>query len=288
VEYIFGDVRSFATVQSPPDELKEMLSHYSGRFVRVCLPGGNVGDQLIYAGLRELLSGYDIKFDEFLLGQKMSGDTLFFAGCGGYCRFWHDGIPGVQKYLSTFNRIFILPSTFDKDYKPTRDFLRKLPKDCEVYCRERTSYEFAAGILGQRAHLSKDTAFYIPWENFIRQGYGVLHAFRWDRESTHRIKIPKDNIDISMVAKDYEDMLKKISSYDEVHTDRAHVAIAASMLRKKTFVYDCGYFKVRAMYDYSLMGLPNTRFNNNAAKKSCRLNWYLDKLKNNLTIRARK
>lgn len=282
MEYTFGDVRSFVIVQSSPDELKEMLSRYSGCFVHVCLPGGNMGDQLIYVGLRELLSEYDIKFNEFLRGQEISGDTLFFAGCGGYCRFWHDGIPGVQMYLGAFNRIFILPSTFDKDYKPTRDFLRKLPEDCEVYCRERTSYEFAADILGDRAHLSKDTAFYIRWENFIRQGHGVLHAFRDDKESARRVNIPKDNIDISVEVKDCDDMLRKISLYNEVHTDRAHVAISASMLQKKTVVYDCGYSKLKAIYDYSLAGLPNTRFNNNLPRNLYWLKWHLRKLKNNI------
>ena len=78
------------------DELSRMLSRYSGGFVHVCLPGGNVGDQLIYFGLRTLLREYNIKSKEFRLGKRMAGDTLFIAGSGGYCRFWNDGNTTMQ------------------------------------------------------------------------------------------------------------------------------------------------------------------------------------------------
>jgi hypothetical protein len=228
---------------------------------------------------------YGIGFHEFRKNQSASGDILFVAGCGGYCKFWAGPMTWLQPYLKSFKKVYILPSTFDKSCKPVKDFLMNLPSTTEVYCRERISYKFVSEILGNRAHLSKDTAFYIPWEKYINQGHGILYAFRTDKESNHAVRIPKDNIDISLASKDFKDMLNIISSYKEVHTDRAHVAISASMLGKTTIVYDCGYFKVKAIYDYSLSELPNTKFIDTHLLNLHKLNWYFHNLGGHIRVR---
>ena len=109
----------------------------------------------------------------------------------------------------------------------------------------------------------------------------VLPVNRYHKSDT----IPNLAIDINKTS--MADMIRKISAYDEVHTDRAHVAISASQLGKQTVVYDCGYFKVRAIYNYSLRDLPNTRFHNNQASKVSRPKRYLDKLRSTITLSKR-
>jgi exopolysaccharide biosynthesis predicted pyruvyltransferase EpsI len=90
----------------------------------------------------------------------------------------------------------------------------------------------------------------------------ILNAFRTDVEKTGLI-IPKDNIDISDV---YElsscqpnlsnlstyRFLSQIDLFDEVHTNRLHVAIGAMKLGKSVKLYGNNYFKIRAIYDYSI------------------------------------
>lgn len=285
-------MRAIRLNQSSLDELERMLIKYSGGFVHLALPGGNLGDHLIYYGLRTALRQYNISFDEIYMDRPMTGDTLFIAGCGGYCKFWNGIMEWLQPYLKSFKKVYILPSTFDKAFKPVRDFLLNLPSNTEVYCRERTSYEFVSEILVSRAHLSKDSAFYIPWEKYMNQGRGVLHSFRTDRERSHRVRMPDDNIDVSLTSADEEDMLRRIASYREIHTDRAHVAISAVMLGKNTYIYDCGYFKLKAIYDYSLSEQPNAKFVDTFPWNINFLNWYsrsnFNRIKRNIKIGGRR
>ncbi|GFD77581.1 hypothetical protein KUL118_04430 [Tenacibaculum sp. KUL118] len=97
---------------------------------------------------------------------------------------------------------------------------------------------------------------------------GELNAFRIDVEKTD-IPIPHDNIDVSAL---YElsscepnlaklstfRFLSHINAFDTVNTNRLHVAIAATKLGKKVNLYGNNYFKIRAIYEFSLKGkYPN-------------------------------
>ena len=96
----------------------------------------------------------------------------------------------------------------------------------------------------------------------------VLNAFREDVEKTD-IELPSDNLDISALFElsSCEPDLAKLSTsrflsfieqFDEVNTNRLHVGIAAAELGKKVNLYGNNYFKIRAIYDFSIKG----RFNN--------------------------
>lgn len=56
---------------------------------------------------------------------------------------------------------------------------------------------------------------------------------------------------------EWETLLRLIAQYDIVYTDRAHISIAASLMGKETHVYPSNYFKVAAIFRYSLAHLPN-------------------------------
>jgi len=93
---------------------------------------------------------------------------------------------------------------------------------------------------------------------------GELNAFRIDVEKTD-IPIPSDNVDVSALYElsSCEPKLAKLSTFrflshinafETVNTNRLHVAIAAAKLGKKVNLYGNNYFKIRAIYEYSLKG----------------------------------
>ncbi|MFW5701162.1 MAG: polysaccharide pyruvyl transferase family protein [Cyclobacteriaceae bacterium] len=100
--------------------------------------------------------------------------------------------------------------------------------------------------------------------NFLTRGQKprVLNCFRVDTEKTD-FHVPRDNIDLSEVYKfgtDYQELVdyqaKKFLGYlqkfDEIRTNRLHVAIGGALLGKKVYLQANSYFKNRAIYEFSL------------------------------------
>lgn len=101
----------------------------------------------------------------------------------------------------------------------------------------------------------------------------VLNCLREDREQSGA-PIPWDNIDVSEVFKTQYGrlaefsaaqasryLLRFLSSFDELNTNRLHIAIAGALLGKQVNVRANNYFKVRAIYDLSLKDrYPNVRW----------------------------
>ena len=92
----------------------------------------------------------------------------------------------------------------------------------------------------------------------------ALNAFRDDVEKT-TIQLPIDNVDISALYElsacepslsylSVNRFLNHIKNYDIINTNRLHVAIAAAKLGKNVNLYGNNYFKIRAIYEYSLKG----------------------------------
>ena len=99
----------------------------------------------------------------------------------------------------------------------------------------------------------------------MKKGAGRLNAFRTDAESTGFPK-PPGNLDVSLWggSDGGELLIRTVSDYREIHTDRAHVAICAAMLGKETHVYPNNYHKVRGIYEFSLREKPNVTFHESA------------------------
>lgn len=98
----------------------------------------------------------------------------------------------------------------------------------------------------------------------------ILHCLRTDAEKID-ITLPPDNIDLPMVSPNFlhlhttqpqllgytvKEFLDFINHYDVVVTNRLHVGIAAALLGKTVQLYPNNYWKVQAVYEYSL----KTRF----------------------------
>ncbi|MEI6647880.1 MAG: polysaccharide pyruvyl transferase family protein [bacterium] len=92
----------------------------------------------------------------------------------------------------------------------------------------------------------------------------VLQAFRGDQERT-RNTLPRGNVDVSRLLKcknlspvqaacTTQMLFRFINNYQEVQTDRLHVAIAAALLGKQVKMYANSTYKCEAVYRCSLAG----------------------------------
>src|SRR3954451_11106251 len=85
---------------------------------------GNVGDQLIWEGTRQLLAGHvyrEIGVDE--LGSAR-GDTALLTGGGAFSREYNEFMPEALAVAGQcYERVILLPSSFDVSVDRVRDAL---------------------------------------------------------------------------------------------------------------------------------------------------------------------
>ena len=98
----------------------------------------------------------------------------------------------------------------------------------------------------------------------------VLDVFRADGERNPKNPHPS-GCDLSQILKPAKHrlfdqliaahfFLLGIDTFEEVRTDRLHVAIAGALLHKSVSLYANAYFENRAVYEFSLKTFPNVRF----------------------------
>jgi GT2 family glycosyltransferase/exopolysaccharide biosynthesis predicted pyruvyltransferase EpsI len=243
------DAQQAAFARSRAEILREIGDADDLTFIRGL---GNIGDQLIWAGTRELLSRHiyrEITHEQVAHAQ---GHTALITGGGAFCRF-HAWMPRLLAVAELrFERVIVLPSSFD----PGDDNVRRSLSltGATVFARETQSYRRIAPMCDAR--LAHDCAFFFDYEPFRRRGRGVLNAFRDDLESARTVTIPAGNEDISETCGDLDEWLEKIAGHSVVRTDRAHVMIAAAMLGKRVEYAVGRYHKVEAIADYALASFP--------------------------------
>lgn len=225
-------------MQTVSESRELLLDAVAGSDVTFYRSLGNRGDDLIEAGTRALLDGAGIPY-RFLFNEDIrnySGDLLLIGGGGGWCRFWRHS-PSVLIDAVGFDRVVVFPSTYDLSEPLTAHALRTTP--ARLFARELVS---AAAASATFAHCP---AFFYPFRSQER-GRGTLHAFRTDPEASGE-PVPPDNIDVANIACSLEAWLRLLDHYGEVHTDRAHVMLAAALLGKRVRWRPNGYFKVASM-----------------------------------------
>lgn len=104
-----------------------------------------------------------------------------------------------------------------------------------------------------------------------QQPSGVLNCFRTDREKTG-VALPKGNIDVSarFAFGAYDEVIARfvtfhvlgtLERFQEIHTNRLHIAITAALMGRKVKLYPNNYYKCRAVYDYSMKDrFPNVEW----------------------------
>ena len=216
---------------------------------------GNVGDDLIHAGTRQLLSGIDYREASVLRLDGVIGGTALLSGSGAWCHAFH----AMPRYLAEveerFERVIVLPSTFDITAEGVAETLGRTR--AKVFAREMVSYEKIRDLCD--ADFAHDTALYFDFSPYRRTGRGTLSAYRDDGESARRIVLPADNDDISVTCETLDEWLWTIARHERILTDRAHVTIAAAMLGKRVEYAASNYHKVPAIVEFSLQELDVAR-----------------------------
>ena len=263
---------SVSKINEESSDLKKLIQQFAstGESVDVFIPGGNRGDGLIYQGAFKLFRKFGLKYNilpyhynnviQEFVDRPIDSKILLILGSGGFSSEYNLMVEIVPEIVKKYSSAFILPSSFDISYGPVNKFLEQLPEHVSVFCRERKSFEDLSSILPKhRLFLDHDTALEFDYSKWIKRGTGVLHALD-DKESS-KIQLPIGNQDISAGPdSQWKELLDIISQYSIVHTNRAHVSIAAAKMSKEVHIYPSSYFKQKEIFSFSLSNFQHVVF----------------------------
>ena len=212
---------------------------------------GNKGDELIYAGTRQLLARRFYKEVSVRNLDGVLGHTALVAGGGGWCGPYHYMVEYLPAIETKFERVIIMPSSFDVSVPSVRSTLAATK--ALVFARERKSFDDICRLCD--AKIAYDCAFFFDYRPYLRHGEGCLVAYRNDEESVFGA-VPENNHDISKSCSTLDEWLWTIARHAVVKTDRAHVMIAAALLGKVVDYWTSSYHKVPSIADYALKSFP--------------------------------
>lgn len=215
------------------------------------LPHGNIGDELIRAGTEQLLFGVPVRKITIDAVSNSSGKMALLGGSGGWCGPFHGLSECLPLLEARFDRVIIMPSSFDTAVAPVRRALSN--SRAIIFAREWVSYERIRTLCD--AEIAHDCAFFFDYAPYQQEGKGTLSAFRTDRESVFQA-VSSENRDISVLCNNLDEWLWTIAHHELVRTDRAHVTIAAAMLGKRVEYVASSYHKLPAIVEYSLKHFP--------------------------------
>ena len=167
---------------------------------------GNIGDELIYAGARQLLANTHYREISIRHLSGQSGHTAILAGCGGWCHAYHEMPALLRETERRFDRVIVFPSSFDTSVPSVRQALAD--SQATVFVRERQSYAQIEKLC--HAHLAFDSAFFFDFAPYRATGQGPLTVFRTDQESCGCL-VPRDNDDISTTCETMDEWLWRIA-----------------------------------------------------------------------------
>ena len=188
-----------------------------------------------------------------------NNSEILFGGGGNLIGIYQNCEQFIIKNCKR-NKITILPHTIkDIDHLLINP---EIIQNVTFICREKLSFDYVKNFTNN-VYLSKDMAFYIN-PDFIQQCkkdpiYNIGYCFRTDIEQT-KVIIPIGNVDISIsnhCSKHNLDAIcssffNYLSQYKTIHTNRLHVGIAASLLGIEVYIYSNSYYKVEAVYNFSI------------------------------------
>ena len=246
-------------IERDTNNIGELLAPYKS--VHLLISHGNLGDQLIFAGTRALLAKLNKKYTEHFIHEAPGGELALISGGGSWCRTWenfmHEHLPLIE---AKYDKVIVLPSSFQMTEKIDAT-IRQSTKT--TFCaRELVSYNLIQHY-EKPVVLLNDMAFHYDFKPYIKwngngngAGDRVLVSYRKDDERDKAIVWPPNNEDTSHMKASLYGWLAHLAEYDTIRTDRAHVMIAGAMLGKMVLYRPSNYFKVPAIADFSLKGLP--------------------------------
>lgn len=274
--------------------VKEKLNQYQGRKIFYKPNPGNGGDALIAAGTFKLFRECGLEV-EIITGNDYShlnGQIVLYAGGGNLVKEYTNCAEFIKKVHSYVEELIILPHTINSH----EELLASLKENVTIFVREKTSYEILNSNNPRfKLLLDHDMAFNIKVGDYDLNSFfslatqrlieykmknifmggkkKELNAFRVDVEKTD-IKLPNNNIDVSVkinhsssmypetiVQKTTRDIFQFVDSFDNISTNRLHIAIASALLGKTVKMYKNSYYKNRAIFDFSLKdSFSNVKF----------------------------
>lgn len=244
----------------------------------VYLPSaGNFGDGLIGLGTLCLFEtiGINPKIHDILADSvpPQAGHIIVGGGGGWLDGLWNHYAKILDGYLAQGGQVLILPSTV----KGFESFFEKYASQITIFARERVSYAHLKAISGMqdRVFLCHDLAFATDWSAFKIHGVehrsGRLNMFREDEEArsaahyTHNYDLSllwnsQSWFDKDMCQRRLSPLLELMSQFEQIHSDRLHMSILGTLMGCDVTMHPSGYFKNRAVYDYSLSRFPNVTF----------------------------
>ncbi len=225
---------------------------------------GNFGDALIHRGTLEFFRYFGIKFFQFsrkaLLKKlknfnpnekhKFLSKSLLISGGGGsWCSNWKGTYEFIEYYSNFFQRIIVLPHTYQLPK------IKQKKSNITYFARDK----FLSKNTIPESIFCHDMAFFLkpsPFiDLFIKKNNQDGNLFRSDKESNIEQRLQNNNFDISSKGNELSNIFyffRTISKYNQINTDRLHVAIASSLLNKKTNLYPGNYPKSESVYYSSI------------------------------------
>ena len=247
-------------------DIRKFLSNFRNKKVYFVSNPGNAGDAFIAYSTFYLFNELGIDY-EVIQSESISleGETIFFSGGGNLVEGKYDHLYNKMKKYIDNNKCILLPHTIFG----YQDLIKETNNNLIIFCREKVSYELCMlnGANKNNLYLSDDMAFYLPeseLSQFIIKGNGRTYCLRTDGESSNQHHIKDFNRDISyswngelwsnfLLAKYVTFSLASyLCQFDEIETDRLHIAILAAKLNKKVIFYPNNYYKNRAVYENSM------------------------------------
>jgi exopolysaccharide biosynthesis predicted pyruvyltransferase EpsI len=246
-------------------DLTVFLKKYSKQEAVFCANPGNAGDALIAHATFQLFEKLNIKLQIIKHKEIVHDKIIFYAGGGNLVEGkYKNAYHFINNNYRQNREIILLPHTVHG-----YDELLLSAKNLTIFCREKTSYQnlSAIGFPSERLFLTHDMAFQLSkmeFQDYLMNGKGTANCYRTDKESARPFDMPNDNRDISLswngelwhrpdFAKNVTHSLASyLSAFETVKTDRLHVAILAAIIGKKVVLYPNNYFKIKAVFEYSI------------------------------------
>lgn len=241
-------------------DLEKFLEIYRNQPVDFFRFPGNYGDSLIWHGTKILLSSLNISEHYVDISSPRYNNVLFIDGGGNFIDYYPDIREFLLKKPTLYGEIIILPHTIFGEKQI--EVLNNVSSNLMVFCREKISAKFLeSGLHRGEIYLWHDCAFYNKLSQ-MSSGKGILNAFRLDKESILRT-LPQSNIDISYkgyATKPLNELIEVLQKYEQINTDRLHIAIATALIGKRVKLFPNSYYKNRAVFNYSLKRFSNVSF----------------------------
>ncbi|MBI3684909.1 polysaccharide pyruvyl transferase family protein [Candidatus Azambacteria bacterium] len=244
--------------------MKKFLESYRDQSVDFFRFPGNYGDSLIWHGTKILLSSLNISEQYVDTSSPKYNDILLIDGGGNLVDYYSDIREFLEKKPALYDEIIILPHTIFGEKQI--EVLNNISSKLMVFCREKVSAEFLENRLTHgEVYLWHDCAFYNKFPLAL-SGKGVLNAFRSDKESIlHRLPVSNNDLSYNGYAtKPLKELIDFLQKYEQINTDRLHMAIAATLLGKRVRLFPNSYYKNKAVFDYSLKKFSNVSFVENS------------------------